>query len=42
MVLQKYKAINELGKGSFGTVYLAEGRHDQKKYVVKVWIFMSL
>jgi hypothetical protein len=29
-------AAQELGKGSFGTVYLTEGRRDKKAYVVKV------
>ena len=28
--------LQELGKGSFGTVYLTEGRRDKKAYVVKV------
>ena len=28
--------VQELGKGSFGTVYLTEGRRDKKAYVVKV------
>jgi predicted Ser/Thr protein kinase len=28
--------VQELGKGSFGTVYLTEGRRDKKPYVVKV------
>jgi serine/threonine protein kinase len=37
MVLQRYKAIQELGKGSFGMVYLTEGRRDRKLYVVKVY-----
>lgn len=36
MVLQRYRAKAELGKGSFGTVYLTEGRRDKKTYVVKV------
>ncbi|KAJ1475758.1 kinase-like domain-containing protein [Baffinella frigidus] len=36
MVLQRYRAKAELGKGSFGTVYLTEGRRDKKPYVVKV------
>ncbi|EKX39389.1 hypothetical protein GUITHDRAFT_76463 [Guillardia theta CCMP2712] len=36
MVLQRYRAKQELGKGSFGTVYLTEGRRDKKTYVVKV------
>ena len=36
MVLQRYRAKQELGKGSFGTVYLTEGRRDKKPYVVKV------
>jgi len=39
MVLQRYRAKAELGKGSFGTVYLTEGRRDKKTYVVKVsWL----
>ena len=45
-MFQRYRATQELGKGSFGTVYLAEGRVDQKKYVVKVrrwiWSFRTL
>ncbi len=36
MFFQRYRATHELGKGSFGTVYLAEGRLDKKPYVVKV------
>lgn len=36
MVLQRYRATKELGKGSFGTVYLTEGRRDKRHYVVKV------
>jgi hypothetical protein len=31
-----HNRVQELGKGSFGTVYLTEGRRDKKPYVVKV------
>ena len=31
-----HNCVQELGKGSFGTVYLTEGRRDKKPYVVKV------
>ena len=40
MVIQRYRATQELGKGSFGTVYLTQGRRDKKTYVVKV-IFLA-
>jgi len=42
MVLQRYRAKAELGKGSFGTVYLTEGRRDKKTYVVKVGAHKSI
>jgi serine/threonine protein kinase len=42
MVLQRYRAKAELGKGSFGTVYLTEGRRDKKTYVVKVGAHKSV
>lgn len=35
-VLGDYSLIKELGKGSFGSVYLAEHRYLKKKYAIKI------
>jgi hypothetical protein len=35
MVLQRNRAKAELGKGSFWTVYLTQGRRDEKSCIVK-------
>ena len=33
--LGKYILIKEIGKGQFGTVYVAQSEEDQKQYAVK-------